>query len=138
MNRLEAMPNFKKFKGGEQFAISELFRHLQHAHNASSEMTGHLAFLARTLQPTQFEFIFKHSVRPLVEFQIPPSLCNPGELHFTKSDLSSEEAFKQKAVNTILPHLYHPKLDSVESKLTARYLAEAVHYTLRQKLQQIL
>ena len=72
MNRLEAMPNFKKFEGGEQFAISELFEHPQHAHNASSEMASHLAFLARTLQPTQFEFILKHSVRPLVQFQIPP------------------------------------------------------------------
>ena len=72
MNRLEAMPNFKKIEGGEQFAISELFRHLQCIHNASSEMAGHLAFLTRTLQPTQFKFILKHSVRPLVQFQIPP------------------------------------------------------------------
>ena len=73
MNRLEAMPNFKKFEGGEQFAISELFRHLQHTHNASSEMADHLAFLARTLQPTQFEFILKHNVRLLVQHQIPPT-----------------------------------------------------------------
>ena len=71
MNRLEAMPNFKKFEGGEHFAISELFRHLQHAHNASSEMASHLAFLATTLQPTQFEFILKHSVRPLVHSKYP-------------------------------------------------------------------
>ena len=73
MNRLEAMPDFKKFEGGEQFAISEHFRHLQHTHNASSEMAGHLAFFARTLQAKQFEFILKHSVRPLVQFQIPPT-----------------------------------------------------------------
>ena len=74
MSRLEAMSNFKKIESGEQFAISELFRHLQCAHNASSDMAGHLAFLARTLQPTQFEFILKHIVRPLVQFQI-PYLC---------------------------------------------------------------
>ena len=72
MNRLEAMPNFKKFEGREQFAISELFRHLHCTCNASSEMASHLAFLARTLQPTQFEFILKHSVRLSVQLQIPP------------------------------------------------------------------
>ena len=129
MNRLETMPNFKKFEGGEQFAISELFRHPQCTHNASSEMASHLAFLARTLQPTQFEYILKHSIRPLVQLH----LCNPGELHFAKSDLSSKEALKQRAVNTILPHLYHPNLDGVESKHATRCLAAAVHYTLRQK-----
>ena len=57
MNRLEALPGFKKFKGGEQFAIAELLRHLQRAHNALAKMAGHLAFLARTLQSNQFEFI---------------------------------------------------------------------------------
>ena len=66
MNHLEALPGFKTFEGGEQFAISELFHHLQRAHNATSEAAGHLTFLARTLQPTQFEFILKHSVHPLV------------------------------------------------------------------------
>ena len=52
LNHLETLPGFKKFEGGEQFAISELFRHLQSAPNASSEVARHLAFLARTLQPS--------------------------------------------------------------------------------------
>ena len=103
MNHLEAFPGFKMFEGGEQFAISELFHHLQRAHNASSEAAGHLAFLARTLQSTQFEFILKHSVCLLVQFQIPARLCSPCKLHFTKSEITSEELFEQKAVNTILP-----------------------------------
>ena len=64
MNCLEALPGFKKFEGGEQFAISELFCHLQRAHNTSSKAAGHLAFFARTLQATQFEFILRHSVHP--------------------------------------------------------------------------
>ena len=49
MNHLEALPWFKKFEGSEQVAISELFLHLQRAHNTSSEAAGHLAFLARNL-----------------------------------------------------------------------------------------
>ena len=128
MNRLETMLSFKKFEEGQQFAISEHFRYLQHTHNASSEMASHLAFLARTLQPTQFEFILKHSVRLLVQFQIcpPPHLCNPGELHFSKSDRSNEEAFKQRAMNTILPHQYQPNLDGVEIKPSPVYLSKSL------------
>ena len=134
MNHLEALPGFKKFEGSEQFAISELHHPLQRAHNTSSEAAGHPTFLARTLQPTQFEFILKHSVHPLLQFQIPARLCNPGKLCFAKSDLTSEELFEQKAVNTILPWPYHPKLEAVENKHTTHCLAAAVHYQLCQKL----
>ena len=128
------MKPYLKFEGGEQFAISEFFRHLQRAHNASAKMAGHLALLARTLQPNQFEFILKHSVHPLVQFNIPPHLCNPGELHFAIADLTPDELFAQKAVNTTLPHPYHPSLYSVEPKHATRSLVAVVHYTLRQKL----
>ena len=68
LNHLEALPGFKKFEGSEQFAISELFRSLLSAHNASAEVARHLAVLARKLQPSQFEFILKHSVYPLIQF----------------------------------------------------------------------
>ena len=95
LNHLEALPGFKKFEGGEQFAISELFTSLQSVHNASSEVAGHLAVLARTLQPSQFEFILKHSVHPVIQFEVPPRLCNPVELHFTKSNLTTKETFEQ-------------------------------------------
>ena len=44
LNCLEALPGFKKFEGGEQVAISEIFEHLQRAHNASADAAGHLAF----------------------------------------------------------------------------------------------
>ena len=114
--------------------ISELFRSLQSAHNASAEVAGHLAVLARKLQPSQFEFIQKHSVCPLIQFQVPPRLCNPGELHFAKSELASEEAFEQWAVNNVLPRPYHPKLETVQGKHATRCLAVVVHYQLWQKL----
>ena len=97
-------------------------------------MAGHLAFLARTLQPNQFEFILKHSVHPLIQLEVPHRLCNPGELHFAKSDITSEEAFEQQAVNTILPRPHHPKLANVGNKHTMRCLAATVHYQLPQKL----
>ena len=133
-NHLETLPGFNKFEGSEQFAISELFRHLQRAHNASAEVAGHLDFLARTLQPSPFEFILKHSVHPLIQFEVPPRLCNPGELCFTKSELTSEETFEQQAVNNVLPRPYHPKLEAVENKHATRCLAAVVHYQIWKKL----
>ena len=134
LNHLEALPGFKKFEGSEQFAISELFRSLQSAHNASAEVAEHLASLARTLQPSQFEFILKHSVCSLIQFEVPPRLCNPRELRVMKSELTSEEAFEQWAVNNVLSRLYHPKLETVEGKHATRCLTVAVHYQLWQKL----
>ena len=130
LNNLEALPGFKKFKGGERSAISELFTSLQSAHNASAKVAGHLAVLARTLQPSQFEFILKHIVHPLIQFEVPPRLCNPAELHFVKSNLTTGETFEQRAMNTILSRPYHPKLETVESKHPTRCLAVVVHYQL--------
>ena len=130
LNHLEALPGFKKFEGSEQFAISELFTSLQSAHNASTEVAGHLAVLARKLQPSQFEFILKHSVHPLIQFEVPPRLCNPRELRFTKNNLTTKETFEQRVVNNILPRPYHPKLETVEGKHATRCLTVAVHYQL--------
>ena len=134
LNHLEALPGFKKFEGGEQFPISELFSSSQCAHNASTEVARHLAVLARKLQPGQFEFILKHSVHPLIQFEVLPRLCNPGELCFVKSELTSEEAFEQWAMNNILPRLYHPRLETVEGKHATRCLTVVVHCQLWQKL----
>ena len=112
LNCLEALQGFKKFEGSGKFAISELFTSLQNAENASTEVARHLAVLARKLQPSQFEFILKHGVHPLIQFEVLPRLCNPRELCFLKSDLTSKEAFEQWAVNNILPRPYHPKLET--------------------------
>ena len=51
-----------------------------------------------------------------------------------KSELASEEAFEQRAMNNILPRLYHPKLETVEGKHATRCLAAAVRYQLPHKL----
>ena len=97
MNKLEALPKFKKFEGDEQFAITELFRNLQKVHNASTETASHLAFLARTLKSDQFSVIFKHSICPLVQLDIPACLSNPGELKFARMICS-----QRKHLNNVL------------------------------------
>ena len=111
LNRLEKLPGFKTYEDGEEMAIVQLFYALQWAHNTATEVMGHLAFLGRTLSPSQFSFILKHLVRPLIQFNIPPPyLCHPGELTFVKADLTPDETFEQRAVNRMLPKPYHSKL----------------------------
>ena len=134
MDKLEALPKFEKFKGREEFAIVELFRCLQHAHNAAAKTAEHLVFLGCTFSTDQFSFILKHSVHPLVQLQIPPCLCHLGELCFAKAELTPEEAHEEKAVNRVLPRPHHPKLDDVDSKHPTHCLAATVHDILNQKL----
>ena len=66
---------------------SDIYKEL---HNVSAKMAGHLAFLARTLQPNQFEFTLKHSLHPIVQFNIPPHHCNPRQLHFARTNLTPD------------------------------------------------
>ena len=67
-------------------AIVQLFYVLQRAHNTAAEVMGHLAFLGRTLSSDQFTFILKHSVRPLIQFNIsPPPSLPPRQANFCKS-----------------------------------------------------
>ena len=82
------------------------------------------------LDPQQFQFILKHSLCPLVQLQVPAGLCHPGELQFAKPNLSSNELFEQQVVNNVLPHPYHPKLETVAPKHPTRALATAIHYQL--------
>ena len=51
-----------------------------------------------------------------------------------KADLTPDEAYEQKMVNTVLPCPHHPKLDGVDTKHPTCCLAAAVHYTLHQRL----
>ena len=132
---MEKLPGFRKYEDSEEMAIVQLFYALQQAHNTAAEVAGHLAFLGRTLSPDQFSFILKHSVRPLIQFNIlpPPHLCYPGELTSMKADLTPGEAFEQWAVNKMLPKPYHPKLQKVENKHATHCLTAAVHHQLHQK-----
>ena len=112
----------------------DLFDSLSTAHAAIANVAGNLATLGRRLYPTQFQFLLKHSVRPLVQLQIPARLCNPADLTFTKASLTDEEMFEQRAVNNMLPRPYHPDLEAVDSKQLTRALAAAIHYQIRKKM----
>ena len=134
LNRLAALPNFKDIEGADREGVCELFDSLQTAHAAIADAASSLASLGRRLHPHQFQFLLKHSIRPLIQLQIPAHLCHPGELKFEKQYLSNDELYKQCCVNTLLPRPYHPALDGIPPKHPTRALATAIHYHLRKRM----
>ena len=134
LTRLAALPNFEKIDGDDRAKVCDLFDSLSTTHTAIADVTGNLATLGRRLDPTQFQFLLKHSVRPLVQLQVPTRLCNPADLIFAKTSLTDEEMFEQRAVNNMLPRPHHPNLEAVDPKHPTRALAAAIHYQIRKKM----
>ena len=50
----------------DQEVVCDLFDSLQTAHSAIADVAGTLTTLGRRLDPNQFQFLLKHSIRPLV------------------------------------------------------------------------
>ena len=62
LTRLATLPNFKKIDGDDRAKVCDLFNSLTTTHAAIADITGNLATLGRRLDPTQFQFLLKHSV----------------------------------------------------------------------------
>ena len=71
--------------------ITGLFATLQMCHENSAKMAGHLVQLGSTLTPKQYTYIMKHSLCPLVQLSLPPRLCSPADLKFSKLHLTPQE-----------------------------------------------
>ena len=69
-----------------------------------------------------------------MQLQVPARLCNPADLTFTKTSLTDEEMFEQRAVNNMLPRPHHPDLEAVDPKHPTRALAAAIHYQIRKNM----
>ena len=119
---------------GHEMSIVQLLVALQCAHNTAAEVTGHLAFYRCTLQPDQFSFILKHSVRPLIQLSVPAGLSDPTHLQFEHPVFTEEEYFEEKAINSVLPMPHHPDLEKLPPKDPTHCLAGAVHCVLRCRL----
>ena len=133
LTRLAALPNFEKIDGDDRGKVCDLFDSLSTTHTAIADIAGNLATLGRRLDPTQFQFLLKHSVQPVVQLQVPARLCNPADLTFAKTSLTDEEMFEQRAVNNMLPRPHHPNLEAVDPKHPTRALAAAIHYQIRKR-----
>ena len=62
LTRLMALPNFEKIDGDDRAKVCDLFNSLSTTHAAIADVAGNLATLGRRLDPTQFQFLLKHSV----------------------------------------------------------------------------
>ena len=131
LNRLAALPNFTNNEGADREEVCDLFDSLQTAHAAIADASGILASLGGGLHPHQFQFLFKHSMHPLIQLQIPAHLYHLGELRFKKQQLTNAELYEQCCVNTLLPRPHHPDIDSIPPKHPTRALAAAIHYHLQ-------
>ena len=95
LTHLAALPNFNNIDAESRERVCYLFNSLSKAHSAIADVAQNIAALGRQLDPDQFGFILKHSVRPLVQLQIPPGLCNPADLKFANSNLTPEEQYDE-------------------------------------------
>ena len=134
LTHLAALPNFKNINGESRERVCDLFDSLSTAHSTIADVAQNIAALGRQLDPDQFGLILKHSVRPLVQLQIPPGLCSPADLKFAKANLTPEEEYDEQGVNMMLPRPHHPDLATVKDKHPMRALAVAIQYQLRKRM----
>ena len=74
IHKLKKMEDFGNFlKEATKLAM---LAQLQLCHENSANLAGHMMELGKTLEPAQFTYIMKHSLRPLVELSI-PQVCAP-------------------------------------------------------------
>ena len=64
LTRLATLPNFEKIDEDDRAKVCDLFDSLSTTHAAIANVAGNLATLGRRFDPTQFQFLLKHSVRP--------------------------------------------------------------------------
>ena len=67
-----------------QAAVVQLFADLQFAHEYTAKVAKDVAKLRAVTTPSQFCFIMRRAVQPLIQIQVPPQLLSPANLNFAK------------------------------------------------------
>ena len=99
-------------------------------HEDSTKMAGHLVQLGSTLTPKQYTYIMKHSLHPLVQVSLPPHLCSPADLKFSKLHLTPQETKEEIGINQCLPRPFHLALAVHPPKHPTRCLVAVIHTVL--------
>ena len=115
-------------------SITSLFTALQMCHENSAKMAGHLVQLGSTLTPKQYTYVMKHSLCPLVQLSLPPCLCSPVDLKFSKLHLTPQETKEEIGINQCLPRPFHPVLAVLAPKHPTHCLAAVIHTILQRHL----
>ena len=91
LSRMRLQGNLPCFDKKEQQAVTNLFGHLQDAHNHMAEVAKAIINVSEVSSPEQFTFVLQLAVRPIVQLKIPPHLSAPTELKFERERLTPEE-----------------------------------------------
>ena len=76
----------------------------------------------------------KHSLRPLVQLSLPPRLCSPVDLKFSKLCLTPQETKEEIGINQCLPRPFHPALAVLPPKHPTHCLVAVIHTVLQRHL----
>ena len=115
-------------------SITGLSAALQMCHENSAKMAGHLVQLGSTLTPKQYTYIMKHSLHPLVQLSLPPCLCSPVDLKFSKLPLKPQETKEEISINQCLPRPFHLALAVLAPKHPTHCAVAVIHTVLQRHL----
>ena len=96
--------------------ITGLFAALQMCHENSAKMAGHLVQLGSTLTPKQYTYVMKHSLCPLVQISLPPCLCSPADLKFSKLHFNTPRNKRRNWHKPVLAQTIQPGVSSSPTK----------------------
>ena len=134
LSRMRLQGNLPCFDKKGQQAVTNLFGHLQDAHNHMAEVAKAIVNVSEVSSPEQFTFVLQLAVRPIVQLKIPPHLSAPTELKFERERLTPEELTEENCCNLILPRPFYLKFANLDFKDPTRCLAVAAHFLIRKKL----
>ena len=102
IHKLGHVEDFPELSQEALAAITSMFSQLQLCHENCVKLAGHLAELGSLLQPDQFTYLMKHSLRPLVQISLLAWYCSPTDIKFYKLHLIPEETREEKGINLML------------------------------------
>ena len=134
LSRMRLQGNLPCFDKKGQQAVTNLFGHLQDAHNHMAEVAKAIVNVSEVSSPEQFTFVLQLAVRTIVQLKIPPHLSAPTELKFERERITPEELTEENCCNLILPRPFYLKFANLDFKDPTRCLAVAAHFLIRKKL----
>ena len=129
-DKLEEIEDMEELDARPVNNITSLFATLQMCHENCAKMAGHPVQLGSTLTPKQYTYIMKHSLHPLVQISLPPCLCSPVDLKFSKLHLTPQETKEEIGINQCLPRPFHLVLAVLPPKHPTHCLAAIIHTVL--------
>ena len=134
MDKLAEIEDMEQLDARSISNITSLFAALQMCYENSAKIAGHLVQLGSTLTPKQYIYVMKHSLRPLVQISLPPCLCSPADLKFSKLHLTPQETKEEIGINQCLSRPFHPALAVLLPKHSTHCLVAIIHTVLRKEL----